>query len=293
MLAEMYDHLSDARPTHGLEIVFVSSDRDESSFSNYYQSMPWRAIPFDQLQLVKHALNMTYGVRGIPSLVVLDAVSGQVVVPSSQSRQEVANACRSGEPGIESLLESWLSRVPASTHELLSMLELSTLEETNRTEDKTDWDDIPYLRRVSASAPSRNERTAGGDLPSIIKMHFERLVNAGHDPNTAAATALKLAADAPNDGAAMTKIPGALDGKACYSGPPRPENSLKNAFGKAIDWNSASAVADALSTAHKYLKNAAKEPWEPKYRSFKLSNKVADTVTRVEGGWYADMCMIN
>ncbi len=46
ILSEMYDHLKSVFPTHGLEIVFVSRDRDESSFQNYFRSMPWLSVPF-------------------------------------------------------------------------------------------------------------------------------------------------------------------------------------------------------------------------------------------------------
>jgi nucleoredoxin len=60
MLAEMYEHLKDVRPTHGLEIVFVSGDRDANSFQQYFSSMPWQAIPFDHLRHVKQSLNRTY-----------------------------------------------------------------------------------------------------------------------------------------------------------------------------------------------------------------------------------------
>lgn len=42
----MYDHLKTKYPTHGLEIVFVSSDRDESTFNNYFKSMPWLSVPW-------------------------------------------------------------------------------------------------------------------------------------------------------------------------------------------------------------------------------------------------------
>jgi nucleoredoxin len=59
MLAEMYEHLKEARTAHGLEIVFVSSDRDQSSFQQYFSTMPWQAIPFDNLQFVKQSLSMT------------------------------------------------------------------------------------------------------------------------------------------------------------------------------------------------------------------------------------------
>ena len=43
-------------------------------------------------------------------------------------------------------------------------------------------------------------------------------------------------------------------------------------------------VVQLCQSMLKYLNNAAKEPWTNKYRSFKLSNKVADQITRVEGG---------
>ena len=51
-----------------------------------------------------------------------------------------------------------------------------------------------------------------------------------------------------------------------------------------MNCNSPVVVADVLSTMLKYVNNAAKEPWTNRYRSFKLSNKVADQITRVEGG---------
>ena len=34
-----------------LEIVFVSSDRDQSSFDGYYGEMPWACVPFDEREL--------------------------------------------------------------------------------------------------------------------------------------------------------------------------------------------------------------------------------------------------
>ena len=59
MLAEMYEHLKDERPSHGLEIVFVSSDRDVNSFQGYFATMPWQAIPFENLQVFKPSLSLT------------------------------------------------------------------------------------------------------------------------------------------------------------------------------------------------------------------------------------------
>jgi len=72
----------------GMEIVFVSSDRDEHSFREYHQSMPWLALPFMSHQL-KQSLGMQFGIRGIPALVVLDGKTGKVL--TLDGREQVMN----------------------------------------------------------------------------------------------------------------------------------------------------------------------------------------------------------
>lgn len=67
-LAKMY---SEAFSSKGMEIVFVSSDKDESSFNEYYGEMPWVALPFEKREL-KASLSKKYKVQGIPSFVILD-----------------------------------------------------------------------------------------------------------------------------------------------------------------------------------------------------------------------------
>ena len=290
MLAEMYDHLKEKSPTHGIEIVFVSGDRDEQSFNQYYETMPWKAIPFDQLQFVKQALNVTYGVRGIPAFVVLDAVSGQVVVSANESRQEVVTACRGGELRIDAMLQSWLGRTPASTKEFISMLELSAREMEPSTDAKyIDPDDNPYLKKLldTSKQDDNNNPPNDGDISTRIKTEFEKLVKAGNDPNSAAAAALTMVTKNSKGKKLESITPGALDGKATYMGKSRPKSKdtvVDQALANVLELNSESAVSDVLSTAFKYLKNSKNEPSEPKFRSFKLSNKIADTVTRVEGG---------
>jgi nucleoredoxin len=59
------------------EIIFASSDRDESSFSEYYEEMPWLALPFSDRE-GKEALSKRLGVSGIPMLVILDE-NGEVL----------------------------------------------------------------------------------------------------------------------------------------------------------------------------------------------------------------------
>merc|ERR1711976_820226 len=56
----------------GLEVVFVSSDRDEASFKEYFAEQPWLALDYAD-RSTKAKLSEALGVSGIPSVVIMDA----------------------------------------------------------------------------------------------------------------------------------------------------------------------------------------------------------------------------
>merc|ERR1712159_265386 len=58
-------------------VVFVSSDRDQEAFDEYYASMSFFAVPFAARD-IKETLGNKYGVRGIPTLVHLDGEGNTV-----------------------------------------------------------------------------------------------------------------------------------------------------------------------------------------------------------------------
>jgi len=60
------------------ELIFVSSDRDEKSFEDYYKPMPWLALPF-ALRDQKNSLSSKFKVQGIPTLIFLNAATGEVI----------------------------------------------------------------------------------------------------------------------------------------------------------------------------------------------------------------------
>ncbi|CAA0818284.1 Probable nucleoredoxin 1 [Striga hermonthica] len=60
------DQMSNKSP---LEIVFLSSDRDQASFDEYFSSMSWPATPFGDPR--KQSLSRYFRVRGIPTLVAM------------------------------------------------------------------------------------------------------------------------------------------------------------------------------------------------------------------------------
>jgi len=66
------------------EIVFVSSDKSQGAFDEYYAEMPWLALPYDKRDL-KSKLSSKYKVNGIPTLVILDS-SGNVITKNGRER---------------------------------------------------------------------------------------------------------------------------------------------------------------------------------------------------------------
>lgn len=68
-LASIYYKINQEFTIHSFEIVFVSSDHDQTAFDSYFGSMPWMAIPYGDPK-IKH-LAKYFDVQGIPSLVII------------------------------------------------------------------------------------------------------------------------------------------------------------------------------------------------------------------------------
>uniref|UniRef100_A0A0C9S7G1 protein-disulfide reductase n=1 Tax=Wollemia nobilis TaxID=56998 RepID=A0A0C9S7G1_9CONI len=66
-LIQFYNELK--RRGEELEIVFISRDRDEASFQEYFGSMPWLALPFGDK--TGKDLSRYFQIEGIPTLIVL------------------------------------------------------------------------------------------------------------------------------------------------------------------------------------------------------------------------------
>jgi nucleoredoxin len=75
-LSERYTKLKDAGKD--FELVFVSSDRDQSAFDEYHKEMTFMAMPYSNRD-GKNELSKAFGVSGIPSLVFVDAATGKLI----------------------------------------------------------------------------------------------------------------------------------------------------------------------------------------------------------------------
>jgi len=66
------------------EIVFVSSDKDENGFKEYFGEMPWLALPFEDRES-KNQLSAIFEVEGIPHLTILDAKTLKTITGEGRS----------------------------------------------------------------------------------------------------------------------------------------------------------------------------------------------------------------
>lgn len=73
-LVEVHNQLL---PDSKFEIVFVSGDEDNESFSSYFSKMPWLAVPFSESE-TREKLDVLFSVRGIPHLAILNE-NGEVL----------------------------------------------------------------------------------------------------------------------------------------------------------------------------------------------------------------------
>jgi len=105
LLAEFYEMLqSEDGNEDSLEIIFASSDKDETEFDAYYKKMPWLSLPFAQ-RGVKDALSQLFSVRGIPTLVIITHdglvkdVNGRATIASCKGDSQKALQQWESTPG--------------------------------------------------------------------------------------------------------------------------------------------------------------------------------------------------
>lgn len=67
-----------------LEIVFVSSDKDQAAFDEYAAEQPWAKLAFENRD-AKARLSKKYKVSGIPSLVLVDGKTGKTITKDGRA----------------------------------------------------------------------------------------------------------------------------------------------------------------------------------------------------------------
>ena len=97
VLAQFYEEVN--KDGKVFEVIFVTSDRDEASFKEYFELMPWKAVPFD---VERATIKQMHGVQGIPMLPVFKADGTKL---SDNARGDVVQAQSDGKHA--DLLAKW------------------------------------------------------------------------------------------------------------------------------------------------------------------------------------------
>ena len=300
VLAQFYEDHKDDDP-NDLEIIFVSSDRDNITFSSYYKSMPWLAIPFDDRNK-KDSISRRFGIRGIPSLVVLDSISGHII-SQTHAREEVSKCL--GDT--KSVITAWLNKLPPVSIDMIQSIEESLRidqEEALKEIEASSQGKHLYRQQASPALDDEvnrrtllfylyyyvvtNNATFNNFLmlkvnvdPSIrIKQIFQQLVEKGNNPNTAAAEALQISysedvalEETKSSGSnPQTVVEGVLS------------TSKNDPFDSFLLINSKDSLSQLLKIVNKYIGNCQREPFNSKFRTVKVNNKILSAIVSMPQG---------
>jgi len=142
--------------------VFVSSDRDQGSFNDYFGEMPWKALAFSERDLKKNLSEM-YEVSGIPTLVLLNSDGKEI----TRSGREIVSVGAEYFPWGPAQMEA--GRKAQKEREAKAAAAAVAKEEADAAAAKADG--AVVLRRIyGRPGNSPMERLAGRD--SVYEISF-------------------------------------------------------------------------------------------------------------------------
>lgn len=110
MLIDFYNELRKTR--QDVEVIFLSSDKSSDEFAEYFGTMPWLALPFEE-RAVKTKLSGKFKVEGIPTLISLNK-DGEVL-------------CRDAVMHVAEGVDRALANLPWTPPTLSEILQKATL----------------------------------------------------------------------------------------------------------------------------------------------------------------------
>jgi len=165
-LAEWYKKDLKAK---GLEVIFVSSDKDEGSFKEYFAEQPWLALDFGD-RSTKEKLSAAFGVSGIPSLVILDADFNTVT--------KDGRAAVSADP--EGLQMPWFPKPVA-----------------NLKAGPGDINDVPTVLLFCEASSAEEQKSFEACLLPVAERYIAKAKASGDDPEFAFTMATEASGLAP------------------------------------------------------------------------------------------------
>jgi hypothetical protein len=284
----MYDVIKQRYSSHGLEIIFISSDRDEDSFNRYCNTMPWLAVPFHKLSTYKQHLSNKYNIRGIPSLVIIDSISGQVVVNKAESRSLVMETCQAGtDDAICSMFNSnWLNRIPIESQQLLDLLSMSYINTNTSIEDNKNVNAQPKTDELCSYLINKEYIDKHDRIKMLVEQFVEDETMDFEEAYEAALQVEELSLNEEDKNLPISELNGLFERiiitNIMAEGCRMPLHS--ELAERILQDNSGECLLLILTTIWKYFHNCFQQPWNPKFRHFQLNFKVADNITKMNGG---------
>ena len=87
-----------------IEIIFISFDRDEKSYKEYYDSMPWLSFPFKSEK--KEVFAKDFSIKGIPALLIFDK-DGKLVDYDGRNSVQGTFKKDSGNDVVFEIVKKW------------------------------------------------------------------------------------------------------------------------------------------------------------------------------------------
>ncbi|KAE8704953.1 putative nucleoredoxin 1-2 [Hibiscus syriacus] len=120
-LVEVYKKIKEK--DEAFEVIFISSDRDQTSFEEYYSEMPWLALPFGDAR--KSSLSRKFKVQGIPKLVAI-GTTGKTITTDARGLVKAHGAdaypfteerLKEIEAQYEEMAKGWPQKLKHKLHE--------------------------------------------------------------------------------------------------------------------------------------------------------------------------------
>ncbi|WJZ80820.1 hypothetical protein VitviT2T_000705 [Vitis vinifera] len=120
-LIEAYQNIK--AKDEAFEVIFISSDRDQASFDEFFSGMPWLALPFGDKR--KASLGRTFKVRSIPKLIAVEP-TGRTVTTEARNLVMIHGAdaypftdehIKEIEARYEEMAKGWPAKVKHALHE--------------------------------------------------------------------------------------------------------------------------------------------------------------------------------
>ena len=106
ILSEFYTKVNEEKKQ--IEIIFISCDRDTKSFNEYYDSMPWLTVPFENE--MRDTISEAFEINGIPTLLIFDN-KGNLIDTNGRNTVQKMKGNGFNKENTGKIIQSWSEKI--------------------------------------------------------------------------------------------------------------------------------------------------------------------------------------